>query len=107
MFSGVINKTSPVTDVLEVLSGSWNQYKSNEWQIYHTPFFTVFTAVLDAGQHPLPFTVNVPVAGILSTNSGDVKAVVVKPLQTAVNLPDSGIVNITVYGNQAKLTAVR
>lgn len=107
MYSGTIDKGSTTADMLNVLSGSWNEYDSGDWHICHTPFFTVFTAVLDKGQHPLPFTVSVPIAGILSTDSGDVTAILIRPLETATYLPSSGIVTFQVFGDMAKLTAVR
>ena len=107
MHSGVINKTSTMTDILDVLTGTWADYTQGEWHICHTPFFTVFTAVLDKGKHALPFTVSVPIAGTFSTESGNVIALLVRPTYTAIELLESGIVTFQVFGDMAKLTAVR
>lgn len=107
MFTGIINKNSPQVDMVEVLSGTWDQYRDGEWSICRTPFFLVITAVLDKGQHALPFTFDVPVAGTLVTPSGDVKGVIVRPLETAVDLEEPGLVTIQVFGDLAKPAAIR
>ena len=107
MFNGQMNKTSPNVDLVEVLSGTWNQYKQGEWKICMTPFFLVITATLDAGQHALPFTFDVPVAGTLVTPEGEVKGVVVRPLETAIDIGEPGLVTFQVFGDMAKAKAVR
>lgn len=107
MYSGVINKTSTNVDVLEVLSGTWNQYTSGEWTVIKTPFYVVITAILDKGSHVMPFTVNVPIAGTLTTDGGDVKGVIYRPGNNVIDVTDPGIVQFSVFGDQAKLTAVR
>lgn len=71
------------------------------------PFFLVIEANLDAGQHTLPFTFSVPVAGTLVTPGGDVKGVIVRPGETAVDLGEPGILTFQVFGDRAKPTAVR
>ena len=107
MFNGIINKGSPNVDLVEVLSGTWNEYTVGEWSVTKCPFFLVIEANLDAGQHTLPFTFSVPVAGTLVTPDGDVKGVIVRPGETAVDLEEPGIVTIQVFGDRAKPTAVR
>jgi len=107
MFNGVINKGSPNVDLVEVLSGTWNEYKSGEWSITKCPFFLVIEATLDAGQHALPFKFNVPVAGTLVTPGGEVRGVIVRPGETAVDIPEPGLVTFQVFGDRAKPTALR
>jgi hypothetical protein len=107
MFAGQINKTSPQVDIWEVLSGTWNQYTQGEWRICKTPFFLVITATLDRGQHALPFTFDVPVAGTLVTPDGEVKGVIIRPLETAIDIGEPGLVTFQVFGDLAKPTALR
>lgn len=107
MKSATINKNSSFVDVLEMLSGAWNEYDSGEWHIVKNPLFLVMTATLDAGPHVLPFTFNVPVAGTLCAADGSMQAVIIKPLQTAVDVPSSGIVTVQAFGNYADVKAVR
>lgn len=107
MFNGIVNKGSTNVDLVEVLSGTWNDYKSGEWSVTKCPFFLVIEANLDAGQHALPFTFSVPVVGTLVTPDGDVKGVIVRPGETAVDLEEPGILTIQVFGDRAKPTAVR
>jgi hypothetical protein len=107
MFNGVINKTSPHVDLLEAMSGVWNQYRNGDWQIIKTPFFTVLTATLDTGRHPLPFRFSVPVPGLVYASGGDVRSVIVRPGEDAVEMPESGIMEIHVYGDMAGVEAVR
>lgn len=103
MYSGTINKFSPQVDVLEVLSGLWNEYDKGEFHVVVTPFFTVVTATLDAGSHVLPFSVTVPVAGTVSHADGTVEAVIVKPGDTAVSLSQPGIFQLDLFGSKAKV----
>ena len=107
MFNGQINKTSPQVDIWEVLSGVWNEYDSGEWHIVKCPFFMVITATLDAGPHPLPFPFDVPVAGLLACPDKTVEAVVVRPLETAINLDRAGLVTFHLFGDGVKPKAVR
>lgn len=107
MFSGVINKNSPQIDVLESLSGVWNQYKVGDWQIVKTPMFCVMTATIDKGSHVLPFKFSVPVPGLVYGAGGSVKCVVIRPGDTAVDMPESGLMQIQVFGDMAKLEAIR
>lgn len=107
MFNGIINKGSPSVDLVEVLSGTWNEYTVGEWSVTKCPFFLVIEANLDAGQHTLPFTFSVPVAGTLVTPSRNVQGVIVRPGETAIDLTEPGIVTFQVFGDRAKPTAVR
>lgn len=105
MYSGVINKTTPPAELLEVLTGYWNEYDVNEWHIVRSPFFLVITSTLDAGKHVLPFTFNEPVAAILSENSGNVKAAIVRPGQNAVTVSNPCLFKMQLFGNQAVVKA--
>lgn len=96
-----------MVDVVEAVSGVWNHYKSGEWEILKTPFFCVMTATLDTGRHPLPFRVSVPVPGLVYCSGGSVKSVVVRPGDDSVEMPESGIMQIHVYGDMAGLEAIR
>ena len=107
VFSGVINKNSPQVDIVETVSGTWNEYSEGEWRIVKTPFFLVMVATLDAGSHAIPFTVNIPVAGTLTTAGGDVKGVIIRPGDTAINISDPGIVTMQVFGDYAQVKAIR
>jgi hypothetical protein len=102
MFNGIINKTSPQVDLLEAISGTWNEYTEGEFSITKTPFFLVIEGNLDAGRHPLPFTFDVPVAATLSSPDGTVSAVIVHPGETVVDLPKPGIFVIQLFGDRAK-----
>lgn len=107
VFNGIINKNSPQVDIIETVSGVWNEYVEGEWRIVKTPFFVVLVATLDEGSHVLPFTVNIPVVGTLTTAGGDVKGVIVRPGETAVNITVPGIVQIQIFGDSARLKAQR
>ena len=104
MKSGLINKTSPYVDVVDLLSGSWNEYDSGDFHIVVSPFFTVLSATLDAGSHALPFKVTIPVAAVVSHADGSVDACIVKPGDTAVHLNRPGIFNLQMFGEHAKVT---
>ena len=106
MKSGMINRTSPYVDVLEMLTGSWNEYDAGSYHIVVTPFFTVITATLDAGSTELPFKVTRPVAGTLSHADGSVDAVIVKPGQTALNVAKPGLFQLQMFGDSARVTAL-
>lgn len=107
MFSGAINKTSPIIDLNTVLTGSWDERTFGQFHIVQTPFFTSFDAVVDAGSVALPFTVSKPVPAMLYSNSGSVLALVIKPGDTALSIPESGVVQIQVFGSATQLKAVR
>lgn len=106
MKSGMINRTSPYVDVVEMLSGTWNEYDSGDYHIVVTPFFTVITATLDAGSTELPFSFTLPVAGTLSHDDGSVEAVIIRPGQTAINVGTAGLFQLQLFGDAAKVTAL-
>ena len=107
MFNGIVNKGSTAIDLVEVLSGTWNEYISGEWSVTKCPFFLVLEATLDAGTHPLPFRFDRPVAGTLVTPGGSVLGVIVRPGEDAVEIKEPGLVTFQVFGDRAKPTAVR
>ena len=92
---------------MTVLSGQWDERTVNDWEIVQTPFFTAFSAVVDAGSVALPFTVSKPVPAMLYGNSGSVSALVIKPGDTAIVLQESGVVQVQVFGAATQLKAVR
>lgn len=106
MHSGMINRTSPYIDVIEMLSGSWNEYNSGDYHIVVTPFFTVITSTLDAGSHELPFKVTMPVAATLSHADGSIDAVIIKPGQTAISVENPGLFQLQVFGDAARVTTL-
>lgn len=103
MRSGQINRASNFVDVVEVLTGSWNEYDSGCFHVVVTPFFTVLTATLDAGSTGLPFRVMMPVAGTISHADGSVEAVIIRPGQTAVSVDSPGIFQMQMFGESAKV----
>ena len=107
MNPGLIGKTTPFVDVITVLTGQYDERSVNGWDIVQTPFFTVFTAIVDKGSKELPFTMTVPTPAMLYGKSGVVKALVIKPNDTALDVPESGVVQVQVFGSGARLRAVR
>lgn len=104
MRSVLINKTSPFVDVVDQLTGTWNEFDRGEFRIVVTPFYTVLSATLDAGSHALPFKVTIPVAATVFHDDKTIEACIVKPGQTAVNLTKPGIFQLLMFGEQAKIT---
>ena len=103
MNSGLISKTSPYVDIIDVLSGTYSEYDSGSFHVVVTPFFTVLTATLDAGSTGLPFRVTMPVAGTISHADGSVEAVIIRPGQTAVSVDSPGIFQLQMFGESAKV----
>lgn len=107
MYSGLVTKSTPIIDVLTVLTGVWDESNKNGWHVVTTPFFTSIEAVVDKGSVALPYTVSEPVPAMLFGKSGTVSAIVVKPGDTAIPVPESGVVRLQVFGSPDKLKAVR
>lgn len=107
MYSGLVGKTTPIVDVLTVLTGQWDERNYQDWHVVQTPFFTVMDRICDSGSVPLPFTVTSPVPAMLYGKTGEVKALIVKPGDTALSIPESGVVQIQVFGSATQLKAVR
>lgn len=106
MKSGMINRTSPFVDVLEMLSGSWNEYDTGVFHIVVTPFFTVLSATLDSGSTELPFRFTLPVAGTLSHDDGSMDAVIIRPGQTAINAEKPGLFQLQLFGDAARVSTL-
>lgn len=104
MKSGQINRNSPVVDLLEICSGTWNEYDSDGWHVVKTPFFLSLSGVFDAGSHVVPFSFSVPVAGTLCCADGSVEAVIVRPGDSAVSIGKPGLVTMSLFG---QLSAIR
>lgn len=107
MYSGLIGKTTPIVDVLTVLTGQWDERTYQDWHIVLCPFFVTMDRVCDAGSVPLPFNVTVPTPALLFGKSGDAKALIVKPGDEAIDVPEDGVVQIQVFGSSSQLKAVR
>lgn len=103
MKSGQINKTSPYVDLLEILSGTWNEYESDGWHIVKTPLFLSLTGTFSAGSHVLPFTFSIPIAGTLYAADNTIASVIVRPGETAINIGKPGIVQMTLFGQQSAI----
>lgn len=107
MYSGLIGKTTPIVDVLTVLTGQWDERTYQDWHIVLCPFFVTMDRVCDAGSVPLPFNVTVPTPALLFGKSGDAKALIVKPGDEALDVPEAGVVQIQIFGSSSQLKAVR
>lgn len=105
MYNGQINKSSTGVDLVQVLTGTWNEYRDGEYSITKTPFFLIIEGNLDAGRHALPFTFDVPVAATLCSPDGTVSAVIIRPGETAVDLGKPGIFTVQIFGDRAKPAA--
>lgn len=102
MRSAIINKTSNITDVLGVLTGSWYEYDRMGWHVVKTPFVLSMSGSFAAG--PVEFPTIPNRYGIAcwanATASG---SILVKPKQTNIVLPENAFVDITIYGIEEKL----
>ena len=107
MYSGLVGKTTPIVDILTVLTGTWDERTDHDWKIVMTPFFTSMSRTVSQGSVALPYTVTVPVAAMLYGTSGTAHAMVVQPNQDALNCPEAGLVQINVFGSANQLKAVR
>lgn len=107
MYSGLIGKTTPIVDVLTVLTGQWDERTYQDWHIVLCPFFVTMDRICDAGSVPLPFNVTTPTPALLFGKSGDAKALIVKPGDEAIDVPESGVVQIQIFGSSSQLKAVR
>lgn len=103
MKSGLISKTSPYVDILDVLSGSYSEYDDHGFHIVVTPFFTVVSGALDAGSHALPFQVYMPVAATVYHGDGTVSACLVRPGDSAVNIAKAGLFQLMLFGDRARI----
>lgn len=101
MRSGIIDMGSTVRDIAGVLTGNWSEFDRGEFHVVKTPFLLSLTAVLDAGSTALPFQFDVPVSGKVTEASGNVVGKVIKPGDTAVELDNPGLFELTVYGIHA------
>lgn len=107
MQSGVVNRNTPVIDLLAVLTGTFDERDVGGWHVVMTPFFTVMKAVVDKGPFTLPYRFKVPVPAMLFGSSGKMAALVVSPGDENIDCPEAGIVQIEVFGGQTGLEAVR
>lgn len=107
MYSGLVGKTTPIIDLLTVLTGQWDEREYQDWHIVMCPFFTVMDRVCDKGSVPLPFNVTTPVPALLFGKNGAVRALVIKPGDDALDVPQAGVVQVQIFGSATQLKAVR
>lgn len=107
MFSGVVNKQTPIIDLLTVLTGQFDERDVHGWHVVMTPFFTVMKAVVDEGSTPLAYKVTEPTPALLFGTSGKVTALLVSPGDDSIVAPEPGVVQIQVFGSSTGLKAVR
>lgn len=100
MRSGIINGTSPMSDVLGVLTGVWGTFKrgpKHEWLVTKCPFFVHMEATLPEGTHQLPIAPNSTKA-LYWTSRDQSGAIVIKAGQTSFTLSVSSYVEMTIFG---------
>ena len=101
MRSGIINGTSPKEDVLGVLTGVWNHYRTGlnkQWLVTKCPWFIHMEATLQEGTHQLPIAPNSTKA-LYWTSRDDSGSIVIKAGQTGFTIPVASFVEITIFGN--------
>lgn len=101
MRSALINGSSPREDIVGVLTGVWNHYRTGnnkEWLVTKTPFFLHMEATLQAGTHQLPIAPNSTKA-LYWTSRDQSGSIVIKAGQTGFTLPVASFVELTVFGN--------
>lgn len=106
MRSTIIDAGSKQSDVWGLLQGTWNEYDSHGWHIVKTPFFTVLQANASPGGLPLPFAFRQPVVGLLYYTDGNVESVVVRPGENSLNITQTCIVKIQLFGIEAEVDSV-
>lgn len=102
MRSGIINGSSPLSEVLGVLTGVWGTFRrgiNNEWLVTKCPWFVHMEAVLEAGRHELPIAPNTTKA-LYWTAKDSSGSLVVKAGETGFTLPANAFVETTFYGDQ-------
>ncbi len=97
MRNAVINGSSPMSDVLGVLTGVWNEYDDREWHVVKTPFMVALTATLNAGPQILP--VAPPRTSLLSwANAEHSGSLVLKAKDKNFSLPENAVVQAIMFG---------
>ena len=97
MRNAVINSSSPMSDVLGVLTGVWNEYDDREWHVVKTPFMVALTATLKAGPQILP--VAPPRTSLLSwANAEHSGSLVLKAKDKNFSLPENAVVQAIMFG---------
>lgn len=102
MRSGVINGSSPMSDVLGVLTGVWGTYKrgvNNEWLVTKCPWFVHMEATLQPGRQELPMAPKTTKALYWTSKDGS-GSLIIKAGETGFDLPSAAFVETTFYGEQ-------
>lgn len=102
MRSGVINGSSPMSDVLGVLTGVWGTFKrgvDNEWLVTKCPWFVHMEATLQPGRQELPMAPKTTKALYWTSKDGS-GSLIIKAGETGFDLPSAAFVETTFYGEQ-------
>jgi len=100
MRNGIINSSSPMSDVLGTLTGVWNHYRTGlnkQWLVTKTPFFVHMEATLQAGTHQLPIAPNATKA-LYWTSRDSYGSILIRAGQQQFQLPVAAFVELTIFG---------
>lgn len=108
MRNSTINGTSPLSDVLGALTGTFEEVrgKGGEWSYTKTPFFVALYATLTQGPHVLPFTFGDNVLCYVVYNNAGVYESDIIPIligQNTVEMEYEGIAQIIAFGRAANV----
>ena len=97
MRNGIVNGSSPLSEILGILTGTWNEYDDREWHVVKTPFFVALTATLEAGPQMLPVTPNR--TGLLQwANANGAGSLPLKAKEKNFELPQNAVVQTILWG---------
>ena len=100
MRNGIINSSSPMSDVLGTLTGVWNHYRTGlnkQWLVTKTPFFVHMEASLEEGTHQLPIAPNATKA-LYWTSRDSYGSILIRAGQRQFQLPVAAFVELTIFG---------
>lgn len=96
MRSALINRNSSLDDIREQLTGVWSSKEKDGLTLITTPFFTVVTGVMQAGNNILP--VKPDKTALLKWAGKDASGnMVVKAGQSVVQLPEAAVVELILW----------
>lgn len=107
MYAGLVGKSTPIIDILTVLTGTWDEREDHGFHVVMCPFFVSIDGPVSTGMVTLPYKVKSPVPALLYGASGEVHAIVVKPGEDAVLCPEDGVLRMTIFGSATQVEAVR
>lgn len=100
MRNGIINGSSPMSDVLGALTGIWNHYRTGldkQWLVTKTPFFIHMEATLQAGTHQLPIAPNQTKA-LYWTSKDSYGSILIRAGAKQFKLDYPSYVELTIFG---------